>query len=1067
MNQRTYIWRGGRSGRFVLRGLCLLAASVVLLLSPPVGSELKRDGPQSWSVGADGRPQGTLFALASSGHQPSDAVRGTLAGGETVSHQVKLPSGEFLHVTAEQKGVDVALSLLTPEGKSLVRLNNNGLLYGPESLSWVVGREGVYILLVSSADEKAAAGVYELTFDERRPAGPKDEVRVAAERRLAAANRHLASGHMPRSREEFRRAGELFREAGDASQEAGALIQLGHVCRDTGTYTEAIPHYERALFVSEAAGDRFDQAAALDSLGVIYYILGDTWKAFGYYERALLLRRDAGERQGEAATLRNLGVAYGNLGKNQMALDSLKQSLSVSREISDGQGEIDTLLELAGVYRFLNQQQVALDFSGQALRRSRELHIRSSERYIFGLMGAIHRSLGNYEEALDTLSRAMMESQRTGDDRGEARCLYYLGDVYTATGNPERALEYYEKAAQLNARLGDRRGQARVLYRAGEIYYRSGQRRQALSAFNRALRLSRAVSDRQTEAAALHSLARVIRDEGDLDHSRNYIEAALRVTDSMRYGIGSRSLRTSYSASTQTYYEFYIDLLMQLHRQRPAEGFDWAALEANERARARSLSELLVNTRASAGDESLSGEETAPPPLSVAEIQANVVGDDAILLEYAFGDQRSFLWAVTRDSVKAYELPSRSLIEEAAQKFYRQLTRPAQYGLGMRGLAADVDDRPADLDDESYASEAAALSRMLLGPVAGQLGTRRLLIVGQGALQYVPFEALPAPSSADAEGEPDPLMADHVIEYLPSASVLELLRREAAGRKPAPKTAAVLADPVFETDDPRLPESAAAEQSVISAIRRGGATPRLTSTREEAEAIMALTISGQGMMAVGFEANRNTAMSPDLGHYQIVHFATHALVDNEHPELSGLILSLVDEHGRQQDGMLGLSDIYNMKLSADLVVLSACSTGLGKDVKGEGLLGLTRGFMYAGAQSVVASLWKVDDRATAALMENFYKGMLRDGLTPAAALRAAKMEMWRQERWRHPYFWAGFILQGDGNRHLPPAAEEKRHPYFLIAALLPVGFGVLWVGLRRRYHKSVSSLYRNHTCGAN
>lgn len=1066
MKSRTNIRRGGRRGRFVRRCFCLLTAYVVLLLIPPVGSEARRDGPQSRWDGADRRPQGTLFALDSRGSQPSDGIRGTLAGGGTVSRQVKLSSGEFLHVTAAQKGVDVALSLLTPEGKTLVRVNNNGLLYGPESLSWVVGREGTYSLLVSSADEQAAAGAYQLTFDERRPAGPKDEVRVAAERRLAAANRHLASGRMPRAREEFRRAWELFREAGDARQEAGALIQLGHVRRDTGSYAEAIPHYEQALFVSEAAGDRFDQAAALDSLGVSYYALGDTGRAFGYYERALSLRCDVGERQGEAATLKNLGVAYGSLGKNQMALDSLKQSLSISREIGDGRGEIDTLLELASVYRFLNQQLVALDLSVQALRRSRELHIESSGRDILGLMGAIHRSLGNYGEALETLSRAVLENRMAGDDRGEARCLYHLGDVYVSTGNHARSLEYYEKAAQLNARLGDRRGLARALYRAGEIYNQSGHRRQqALSAFNRALRLSRAVSDRQTEADALHSLARVSREEGDLDHSRSYMEAALRVTDSMRYDIGSRSLRTSYSASTQMSYEFYIDLLMQLHGQRPAEGFALAALEANERARARSLSELLANTRASARDESPSGEESAPPPLSVAEIQAHVVGDDTILLEYALGDRRSFLWAVTRDSVNAYELPGRVAIEEAAHKLYQKLTSPTRYGSGVRGFAADVDERPTDLDDESYAPEAAALSRMLLGPVAWQLGTKRLLIVGQGALQYVPFEALPAPSSADAGGEPDPLMADHVIEYSPSASVLELLRREAAGRKPAPKAIAVIADPVFEADDPRLPVSAAAEQWAPSAVR-GDATPRLTSTRAEADAIMALAPAGRRMMAVDFEANRDTALSPDLGKYQIVHFATHGLVNNEQPELSGLVLSLVDEHGRRQDGMLGLSDIYNMKLSADLVVLSACRTGLGQDVGGEGLLGLTRGFMYAGAQSVVASLWKVDDRATAALMENFYKGLLRDGLTPAAALRAAKIEMRKQERWRHPYYWAGFILQGDGNRKLPPTAKGTPHPYLLLAALLPVGMGVLWVGLRRRHQKSVSGHYRNHTCGA-
>lgn len=167
------------------------------------------------------------------------------------------------------------------------------------------------------------------------------------------------------------------------------------------------------------------------------------------------------------------------------------------------------------------------------------------------------------------------------------------------------------------------------------------------------------------------------------------------------------------------------------------------------------------------------------------------------------------------------------------------------------------------------------------------------------------------------------------------------------------------------------------------------------------------------MKALDFNANRVTATSSDLGQYRIVHFATHGLLNSEHPELSGIVLSLVDEQGRPQDGFLRLREIYNLNLPAELVVLSACRTGLGKEIKGEGLVGLTRGFMYAGAARVVASLWKVQDDATAELMKRFYLGMLKDGMRPAAALRSAQVEMWKQKRWRSPYYWAAFVLQGE------------------------------------------------------
>ena len=273
---------------------------------------------------------------------------------------------------------------------------------------------------------------------------------------------------------------------------------------------------------------------------------------------------------------------------------------------------------------------------------------------------------------------------------------------------------------------------------------------------------------------------------------------------------------------------------------------------------------------------------------------------------------------------------------------------------------------------------------------------------------------------------------------LPSASTLATLRRETAGRKPAEKSLAVLADPVFTDDDTRIRRNVAkagAKEKTRSAdsdkinigsmqmsrsgretgvIGADGAFGRLLSTRREATAILALVPERERMQALDFEASRTTALRPELGEYRIVHFATHGILNNVHPELSGIVLSLVNEAGQQQDGFLRLQDIYNLKLSAELVALSACQTGLGKEVKGEGLVGLTRGFMYAGAPRIVASLWKVDDRATSELMKRFYQGMLGpEALRPAGALRQAQLSIWKQKQWREPYYWAAFVLHGE------------------------------------------------------
>ncbi|HVF87434.1 MAG TPA: CHAT domain-containing protein, partial [Pyrinomonadaceae bacterium] len=530
----------------------------------------------------------------------------------------------------------------------------------------------------------------------------------------------------------------------------------------------------------------------------------------------------------------------------------------------------------------------------------------------------------------------------------------------------------------------------------------------------------------------------------------------------------------------------------------PAAGYDALALQTSERARARSLLEQLAETNAdirqgidpllrerertlqqqmnaksaarinafnkrsnetlaSGFDKEIAeltsryraveaqirssspryGALTRPEPLAASEIQ-QLLDQDTVLLEFSLGEKRSWLWAVTPDRIISHPLPPRVEIERATRAVYELLTaRQPKAGLTEAEATARVNEA-----DARFQIEGAGLGRMLLGPIADllrrELKGRRLLIVASGALEYLPFAALPLPSNDNGY---QPLIADHEIVNLPSASVLSVMRRETAKRVHAPGVVAVMADPVFDTSDPRLMTAVARKvgnQDVAINVRSTGETPssasvapndspltravrgmnrasltRLPFSREEADAVAALVPSESLLKATDFRANRATATSGELGNYRIVHFATHGLLNSEHPELSGLVLSLVDENGRAQDGFLRMHEIYNLRLPAEVVVLSACQTALGKEIKGEGLVGLTRGFMYAGAERVVASLWQVDDLATAELMKIFYRGMLKEGLRPAAALRAAQLEMMKQKRRSSPFFWAAFVIQGE------------------------------------------------------
>jgi CHAT domain-containing protein len=354
---------------------------------------------------------------------------------------------------------------------------------------------------------------------------------------------------------------------------------------------------------------------------------------------------------------------------------------------------------------------------------------------------------------------------------------------------------------------------------------------------------------------------------------------------------------------------------------------------------------------------------TQPQPLTLAQIQQQILDDNTILLQYSLGNDRSYL---------------------------------------------------AKAND--------AISQMILQPVAAQLGQKRLLIVGDGVLNYLPFAALSLPGKSGENRNP-PLIVDHEIVLLPSASTLGILRQNYNDRQPPNRTLAILADPVFSANDERVKNSSSATaQQAVESVNPGlsrsrgdnnAQFDRLKFTRQEAQIIQGLVPANSSTQSFDFAASRAAATSSNLSQYKIIHFATHGLANSAHPELSGIILSLIDEKGNALNGFLRLTDIFNLKLAADLVVLSACQTGLGQNIQGEGMVGLTRGFMYAGAQRVVVSLWSVDDEGTATLMSSFYQGMLQKGLTPAAALRAAQLEMWKQEKWKSPYYWAAFTLQGE------------------------------------------------------
>jgi CHAT domain-containing protein/tetratricopeptide (TPR) repeat protein len=872
--------------------------------------------------------------------------------------------------------------------------------------------------------------------------------------------------------------------------------------RTAESLRKAIEKYESALPFYRAAGDRRREALMLHNIGLVYRNLGEFGKALDYYNQALPLRQVVGDLSDEALTLNNIGVVYESLGETQKALDCYNKALPLYIAASDRRREAYTLNNIGVVYRSLGDNQKALDYHNQALMRLRAVRDPRGEAAALTNIGIVYRYLGENQKALDHQNQALTQLRAAGDRYGEALALHNIGLVYLfSLGEKQKALDYNNQALLLRQAIGDRYGEASTLNNIGLAYASLGEKQKALDYYNQALPLRRAVGDRGGEAATLYCIAKVERDLGNLNGARSRIEDALKIIESLRTKIEITQLRTSYFASVRDYYEVYIDLLMQLHKLKPGAGLDAAALQAGERARARTLLEMLAEARADirqgidpkllerelslqqllsskaeyqrqllternsevqtqavqkeieATVEELQNVEAQirkdssnyaalkyPEPLSLSEIQQQLLNDDTLFLEFSLGEERSYLWAVTPTSIASFELPKRAKVEETARRVYELLTART-YTEDEKEQLKNKDRRKVDLAlkahlarvakaDSEYWDATAALSNMVLGPAAELLGRKRLVIVSEGVLQYIPFAALPPPQSKGLASK-TPLVVEHEFINLPSATTLAVVRRELSNRIPAQKMVAVFADPIFSKSDKRVinhqpgkdeGEATAMTPAIIDAETaarefgiRGDFEP-LVYSRFEAKAISSLVQAGGCKLALDFEASRATAMSPELTSYRIIHFATHGLLNSEHPALSGLVLSMVDVNSNPQDGFLRLQDIYNLNLPADLVVLSACKTGLGKDIKGEGLVGLTRGFMYAGAARVMSSLWTVSDKATSELMRNFYKAMLEEnGMSPAAALHDAQIKMWRKEKGKlsHPYYWAGFILQGD------------------------------------------------------
>ncbi len=910
-------------------------------------------------------------------------LSGEISGEKINSYTVTLSAGQTARIEMVQDGIDVNFEAIDLKGEIFIIGTSPSGLYGDELILVTAKDSGDYRIDVSVSDPASKPGKYTVILKEIRPTIAEDF------------------------------------EINDATKKILQLARDAYQIKYSGTIEGlrgANAKWDEVIAASKIKKDKVWEGVAIVQQGLIYKQLGELQNALDSYLKSLEIWRELGNRQYEGTAVNNIGSAYSDLGEYEKSLTYFEQSANINREVGD---------------------RVYLGFS------------------LTNLAEAYSR-LGNFTKAEDYFKQSLVIRREDTPDRGKrtlAGTIKNYGYMLATKGETENGLALIQESLDLRREIGYSWGIADSLLAIGNL-----KAENRFENYTEANRIALEVGDRRLQAESFYLLAVAEQSRGNLTKALENITNGLYLIEQIRSEIVGSESRYAYFSTVQNYYELYTDLLVSRYEKSNKKEDLTLALEISERSRSRSLVELLeeakvdfklevdpkllaeqknlqklINDKYQRRETLITGKSKPEPIAKVNDeinelntkiqnvnirlrrenpkfadlaegktIAANdiqkLLDDETILLEYKLGEKRSFLWLVARDSIEVFELPKRQTIEAKARAFYDSVVA------NSKSQPAKTKQLTKDLSD------------LLLSSVAPKLANKRLAIVADGVLQYMPFSALIIPRS-----EVSPLVETNEIVILPSASVLAQLRDNPKPGRENKKTIAIFADPVFDLQDSRVAGNTSRKPSdentamrrTLRDFRLGETLPRLLASRQEAKGISSLTDKNNADVRMDFEANLENVENSNLKDFRILHFATHGLLNSSRPELSGLVFSLFDKNGIKQNGFLTLNDIYNLDLSSDMIVLSACQTALGKDIRGEGLIGMSRGFLYAGSKRIVASLWKVDDSATAEFMKRFYTNHLQKAMPASKALQQTKNEMKKIRRYQSPYYWSAFTLLGD------------------------------------------------------
>lgn len=867
-------------------------------------------------------------------------------------------------------------------------------------------------------------------------------------------------------------------DAQDPVEQASAWKSAGFIQTDLADYSGGWQDYSNALRLFAKAQDSFNQEVLFENRGKLLQMTGD-------YEGALQDENDAiakGQELQDQVGMLHTEDVIGSIdllqGRMKAAFEAYSQVLQLEQinaaDVMIGFARTD----LASLYHQLGAEAQSEDM------QSRAEAFWAKHPYLLGQLATmiqrakLQEDAGRFSESFGTYTRTLQLAESTGMKREKVFVLLGLGTTSSKMGKFAGARSYFSQAKQLAEEIHEADALAQIATAEGDLDVRARNLPAAQVDYQRAIAIARQSFDHPGLISALGGLAHAEFLAGEDATAVRNIEEALDGIESARDSTPPDSLRTAWFSSWHSYYALAIDVLLHLQAQHPGAGYDRQALVIAERGRARFLLDQMQESgsqerngedrelraqqaaslrRIHLAESSLVAMRTAQPHSAQTarlqselarlmeqedrlEAEMNRSGESSLsatsglfhspdeligrlqrslnagtaALEYWTNDDNAYLWVVTTNSVHAYRLPGAAKLSPLARQLTHDLTAPfsTEYATPEAFAAA------LSASTAQFNQAAQQLGGWLLPTGAIPRAVHTLLIVGDGPVLSVPMEAL---RIAARGGKQARSLQDQVcVVREPSIAVLLALLQRPQSRVSA--EIAVIADPVFNADDPRVAGAARfGDRAVMKTVAESfwsEATPvghlrRLSYAAQEVTEIEAAAGASHVNPVVGFAASADRVRSLDWSRFDVVHFATHAFLNPVQPDLSNILLSRVDASGRPQAGALWFSDIASMHMPVDLVVLSACQTANGDRLPGEGLVGLSYSFFIAGSRRVVGSLWDVDDAATAELMRRFYQALYQGAVSPAEALRSAQMAIAEVPRWSNPYYWAGFTLEGD------------------------------------------------------